>query len=87
MPETAFGERLRELREKVEMSQKTLADKAGLSIRQVSRMETGDQRPSWDTVLALADALGVDCNAFNVTGVTGATTAKPRSRGRPRAKK
>src|SRR5262245_13861999 len=59
-----FAGRLRELRERAGMSQKDLAERVGLTVRQVSRLETKAQKPSWETVVALAEALGVDCRAF-----------------------
>src|SRR5262245_42906719 len=62
--EQRFAGRLRELRERAALSQKELAERVGLTVRQVSRLETEAQKPSWETVVALAEALGVDCRAF-----------------------
>jgi transcriptional regulator with XRE-family HTH domain len=45
-------------------------------------LEQGRRKPSWETVLALAKALGVDCTAFTIEPA--AEAAAPRSRGRPR---
>jgi len=59
-----FAGRLRELRESAGLSQKALADRTGLTVRQVSRLETGIQKPTWETAIALTEALGVDCRAF-----------------------
>jgi transcriptional regulator with XRE-family HTH domain len=59
-----FAGRLKELREVARLSQQELADRVGQTTRQISRLETGAQQPSWETALALADALGVDCRAF-----------------------
>jgi transcriptional regulator with XRE-family HTH domain len=41
-----------------------LADKAGLNIGGVRNLEQGVREPGWRTVVALAEALGVDCRAF-----------------------
>jgi transcriptional regulator with XRE-family HTH domain len=59
-----FAGRLRELREAAGMSQKALADRVGLTVRHVSRLETGAQKPSWEAAVAVAEALGVCCLAF-----------------------
>jgi transcriptional regulator with XRE-family HTH domain len=64
MPTEAFGERLRELREAREWTQTELAEKAGLTRDGVAHLEQGRRKPSWETVLALAAALGVSCEAF-----------------------
>jgi transcriptional regulator with XRE-family HTH domain len=78
-----FGGRLRELREAEGLTQPQLAERVGISTRQVSRLETGEQVATWPTVLALAKAMGVDCNAF--TRPPAAEAAAPRGRGRPRS--
>jgi transcriptional regulator with XRE-family HTH domain len=60
-----FAGRLRELREAAGLSRKELADKAGLqSEAGIRNLEQGVRRPTWETVLALARALGVSCEAF-----------------------
>jgi len=74
-----FGARLKELREQGQLTQAQLAEKAGLSQRAVSHWEQGLREPSWSNVLALGQALGVDCLAFQQ--VAQIVTA-PR-RGRP----
>jgi transcriptional regulator with XRE-family HTH domain len=78
---TWLGARLRELREAAGLTQPQLAQHVGISTRQVSRLETGEQVATWPTVLALANALGVDCTAFTTPPAAAATA--PRSRGRP----
>lgn len=59
-----FSGRLRELRLAAGLSQAKLATSIGTTVRTISRLETGAQEPTWPTVLALADALGVTCEAF-----------------------
>lgn len=52
--------RLREIRTKRLMTQRELAEKAGVTHSTVSRIETGwQQNPSFRTVKRLATALGV----------------------------
>lgn len=59
---TGFKDRLRALRG--EESQERLAARAGISAGTVAKIEQGKVEPSWGTVLALADALGVSTEAF-----------------------
>ena len=47
-------ERLAELREERNITQKDLADQTNLSVRAISRWETGVQLPSIDSVIILA---------------------------------
>lgn len=76
-----FAVRLRELRTAAGLSQQELAQRAGMSLRQMSRLETGENVPTWPTILALAAALGVTCEAFQQSP---AATTVPSRRGRPR---
>lgn len=55
-----LGENLKRTREKRGISQKELAERCGISVPQLSKMETGKQRnPHIETVVAMATALGV----------------------------
>ncbi len=80
MDASVFGLRLKELREAAGLSQKDLAEKAGLSQRAVSHLEQLRNEPSWSSVVALADALGVTPMAFLESPTT---TPEPPRRGRP----
>jgi transcriptional regulator with XRE-family HTH domain len=59
------GERLKELREKAGLTQTELAEKVGVKRDAVARWEAGAREPGWSNVVALAEALGVTCQAFN----------------------
>lgn len=59
-----FQRRLQELRKESGLTQAQLAEKAGMSIGGVRDLEQGRNAPSWETVVILAGALGVDCRAF-----------------------
>jgi transcriptional regulator with XRE-family HTH domain len=59
-----FGGRLRELREGAGFTRQQLADKAKVSADGISQWERGVREPSWSIVIALSEALGVDCRAF-----------------------
>ena len=75
-----FAGRLRELREQAGLTQPQLADRAELSKAGIADLEQGRRQPTWETVVALAKALGVSCDAF----LQEPTTAPPAGPGRPR---
>jgi transcriptional regulator with XRE-family HTH domain len=54
-----FAQRLRELRKSKNLSQTELGQLAGLHYTHIGRFERGASRPSGDTLMRLADALGV----------------------------
>ena len=58
-----FGARLKDLRQRVGMTQQTLAQTAGLSVSTISRLEQGGQ-PTSATVVALARALNVPAESL-----------------------
>jgi transcriptional regulator with XRE-family HTH domain len=59
-----FAGRLKELREAASLTQQQLAEKAGLAIGVIRKLERNENRPTWETVLALCAALGVSCEEF-----------------------
>jgi transcriptional regulator with XRE-family HTH domain len=60
-----FAGRLRELRERAGLSREQLADRAGMqSAAGIRNLEQGIRKPSWETVIALCQALDVKCDAF-----------------------
>ncbi len=75
-----FAKRLAELRVKAGLTQTALAQKAGISQQAISNWEEGHREPSWSNVVALAEALGVDCSAF----LEKPKTVTRPGRGRPR---
>jgi transcriptional regulator with XRE-family HTH domain len=75
-----FGARLKELREAHRMTQAQLATASGLTANGIAQLEIGRRRPSWETVVALCQALGVPCTAFTEEPTAG----EPPRRGRPR---
>jgi transcriptional regulator with XRE-family HTH domain len=92
-----FAGRLRELREAAGWTQDQLAERVGVKREAVARWEAGKREPGWSNVLALAEALGVDCTAFTQAPArrTAAGPGRPRKepaaapapkrpRGRPR---
>lgn len=53
-----LGERARQLRKGRNLSQQKVADKSGLALRTVSRIERGLMNPSFEVLSTLASALG-----------------------------
>ena len=74
-----FAGRLKQLREAAGLTQKELADRAGLTTDGIARLERSDRKPTWETVLALCQALGVSCEEF----AREPAERPPRGRGRP----
>jgi len=54
-----LGETLRQARLKAQLTQEALAVKAGLSREYVSKIESGHQSPTVETLLKLCQAIGV----------------------------
>ena len=59
MPEN-FGTLLRSVRRQRSLSQRELASKAGVHHTYISKLESGDERPSQEVIRSLAGALGLD---------------------------
>ena len=59
-----FAGKVREKREKLDMTQKDLGSKTGTSIRTVSKVETGCGNPRFETVLMYAKTLGFSLDAI-----------------------
>ena len=55
-----FGSRVREFRHKFNLSQESLADKAGLDRTYIGGIERGERNPSLVNILKISRALGVD---------------------------
>ncbi|MGH8447853.1 helix-turn-helix transcriptional regulator [Pseudomonas sp.] len=63
-----FGERLARARASANMTQRDLADQAGITWSQISRYETSKAWPRLRVLLKLADALGVTAEALSGDG-------------------
>ncbi len=57
-PQPGLGKAIRRLRER-EMTQEDLAEAAGITVRTLSQLETGNSNPTWATVGDIARSLGV----------------------------
>jgi transcriptional regulator with XRE-family HTH domain len=59
-----FAGRLKELREQAGLTQPQLADRAGMNRFGIAKLEQGVSKPSWESVIALCQALNVTPNEF-----------------------
>jgi transcriptional regulator with XRE-family HTH domain len=65
---TPFGRKLRKLREESGLTLADLSERAGIHLQSLSRLERGEREPQWNTVLALAKALGCELVEFLTEG-------------------
>ena len=75
----AVGPRLRELRQRREMTLTQLAETTGISVSTLSRLESGARRPTLELLLPLAEAYQVTLDEL----VDAPETGDPRVRARP----
>jgi transcriptional regulator with XRE-family HTH domain len=59
-----FAEKLKELREKAQISQAGLSRASGMSLSAIHDYEQGKREPSLRSAVKIAAALGTDCRAF-----------------------
>jgi transcriptional regulator with XRE-family HTH domain len=58
------GKRVKMIRKTAKLTQEQLAEKAGLSVEFISRMERGTTQPSFKTISSLAAVLNVSAKDF-----------------------
>ena len=63
-PEKAFGDLIRNLRQKKGLSQEALALEAGLDRTFISLLERGSRQPSLTTILKIAKVLGISASVL-----------------------
>ena len=59
-----FGERLKELRTNFNCSQKELAEKTGLTLRTIQRIENNEVKPSLYSLKVIGEVLKTDLSEF-----------------------
>ena len=64
MTKEEFAARLRELREEKGWTQAELAERAGVSAQAVAQWERALREPTWNGIIALADAFEISTEAF-----------------------
>lgn len=57
-----LAKNLKKARERRRLSQEDLADKSGLALSQIARIETGKLNTSVSTIYAILQALGAEAN-------------------------
>lgn len=62
--QTAFGKKLREIRQEKGISQEDLAERAGLHRTYISSVERGERNVTLTTILKIAKAMGVEMAAL-----------------------
>jgi transcriptional regulator with XRE-family HTH domain len=67
-----FGERLKELRTRLNYSQKEISEKTGLTLRTIQRIENNEVKPSLHSLRVLGETLQTD-----LTEVGKSSVAKP----------
>ena len=65
-----FGERLKELRTNLNCSQKELAEKTGLTLRTIQRIENNEVKPSLYSLKFIGEVLKTDLSEFVKTSET-----------------
>ena len=60
--EEEIGKKIKEIRQKSEMTQLEVAEKAGIHVNYYARIERGEIVPSWKILDKLAKILKVDLN-------------------------
>jgi transcriptional regulator with XRE-family HTH domain len=79
-----FAEKLKELRGKRNMSRRELAEKSGIARSTVRDYEQGRRKPTLESTIKLATALGTTCNAFAECDDIGGAQAIQKLRRRKR---
>ncbi len=64
-PQAALGAAIKGLRDEKQLKQQALAEAAGIGVAHLSKIERGLGNPTWATVLAIAEALGVSLVALS----------------------
>lgn len=59
-----LGKRIKQIRKAAKLTQESLAEKAGLSVKYISRLERGLSQPSFKTLESLAKSLNVNAKDF-----------------------
>jgi transcriptional regulator with XRE-family HTH domain len=59
-----FAGRLKELRAAACLTQQQLAEKAGVAVGVIRKLERDENKPSWQTVVKLCKAMGVSSEEF-----------------------
>jgi len=64
-----FGEKIKEQRKRMGLSQAELAEKVGLHEKQIYRLESGKNSPSFHTVLKIIHELDMDVRILDINNL------------------
>jgi len=64
-----FGEKIKEQRKRLGMSQAELAEKADIHEKQIYRIEMGKNSPSFHTVLKIINVLNMDVRVLDINNI------------------
>lgn len=64
-PQSGLGRAVKTLREKAGMDQAMLAERAGLPMSLMTKLESGRSDPTWGDMRKIAEALGVSLEALS----------------------
>lgn len=64
-----FGEKIKEQRKRLGMSQAELAEKADIHEKQIYRIEMGKNSPSFHTVLKIINVLNMDIRVLDINNI------------------
>src|SRR5262249_6743169 len=81
---SSFGSKLKGFRERAGLTLEQLAQKAGMHKFGIAKLERGEREPSWASVQAIADALGIPLEDFKNGDVEEEQPPAPKPKGRPR---
>ena len=76
MVNNKVGKRIREYREKANISQEQMADKIGLSVTAISNIERGVHYPSFENFIKISNAVGVSSDMLLLDVIDAAYVAK-----------
>jgi DNA-binding XRE family transcriptional regulator len=85
MSDVTFAVLLKRAREAAGLSQPQLAERAGMNRFGIAKLEQGVREPTWQTVQAIASALGLSCRDFEAQPAP--PVAPPAGKRRGRGKK
>lgn len=73
----SLAERLRSIRTVTGLSQRALSEKSGVSFSFISRIESGERRPTVETIRKLAEALEVSAHYLETGDAEGDYVYQP----------
>lgn len=73
MNETNLGQRIREERQKLNLTQEKLSETINVTTTYIGQIERGERRPTLDTLIKISNALGVSIDYLLQESITPAS--------------